>query len=136
MNIDWIIPVLNLYPDAAKEKDYDGKYPLHLARQHGAPLEIIDALLEIYPQAGEKRDNLGRTPKQVADQSEKSAFTPANDALMLVDGPDTANNSNNKNYPDNAVVVCRGNALVRDLPLRLQEDTDALQSYLLNVYTL
>ena len=47
------------YPGAAREKDAEGRLPLHIAALLKAPPETVGALLEAFPEAARVRDGEG-----------------------------------------------------------------------------
>lgn len=120
MNVGWISAVLNVHPDSAKDIDFDGKLPLHLAYQHGASAEVIDMLQKAYPEASQVRDCLGRIPIELApdqqQQQQKETFIPAREVLIL--GKDSMSIPDD----DDGVVVCRRNVLANDLSLEQKEE--------------
>lgn len=71
---------------------------------------------QAYPEIENKRDNFGRFPKELANQSEKSVFTPADKTLILANNVVTNQsynlNAEKKLCADNAVVVCQSDILI------------------------
>lgn len=118
INADWIGAVVKANPSAAKAKDFDGKYPLHLAYQHGATPEIIELILRAYPGAEAERDNRGRTPRDLSSRAEKFMFTPLEQAQILSSHSSPLQSCE---YPDDTVVVCRADMLMRDLTISQQQ---------------
>eukprot|EP00957_Ditylum_brightwellii_P025542 1930977-Ditylum_brightwellii.AAC.1 len=49
--------LLEVWPDAAREKDAFGWTPLHRACEHGAPFEVVAALLKAWPGAVKEKAN-------------------------------------------------------------------------------
>jgi len=63
----------NIDLDNVKNKDKDGKLPLHLALENKATFEVISALLAAYPEAVKEKDKYGRFPLHSAAEN-KATF--------------------------------------------------------------
>lgn len=155
---------------AAKDVNFDGKHPLHLAYQYNLSRDVITLIHDAYPDAINVRDNFGRLPTELfkigifndgtLNEEELGAttgapcgkgsqrrhdlvFTSWNEVSIVhsttanTTKADIANSSstspvtndfndvnNKKHYPDDAVVVCRGDVLMRDLSLGQQPRTN------------
>lgn len=66
---DRVKTLLNAYPAAAKERDNQGRLPLHVAAEAGQPWEALDALIHASPDALSERDDRGLFPFQSAAAS-------------------------------------------------------------------
>ena len=66
-SVDWVTDVLpKITHNAAREKDVEGRLPLHFATWNRAPLEVVDALLKAYPEGARNKDGGGRLPLHMA----------------------------------------------------------------------
>ena len=54
--------LLAAYSEAAKEKDDDGRLPLHVAAGSKASVAVVAALLEAYPEAAKEKGREGNLP--------------------------------------------------------------------------
>ena len=74
--------LLELYPEAAKEKNSDQKVPLHHAAARDAPEAAVRALIRAYPDALKEGDKFGKRPLTYAVQAKEAAFLPFLEADM------------------------------------------------------
>ncbi len=58
--------ILNAYPEAAAEKDYVGRLPLHYAASNNSNLDIVKLIYRTYPEAAKVKDNNGNLPLHYA----------------------------------------------------------------------
>eukprot|EP00951_Prasinocladus_malaysianus_P024650 scaffold213622_cov43-Prasinocladus_malaysianus.AAC.3 len=68
---------------AARERDGSDRLPLHLAAEHGAPVEVVKALLRLYPEAVTKPSGpKGWTPVHCAVAAPEGSGVPALEVLL------------------------------------------------------
>ena len=60
--------VLDNDPEAAGQRDQDGRYPLYYGMENKAPAEAIAAVLAAYPDAAKEKDEDGRTALLLASE--------------------------------------------------------------------
>ena len=60
-------------PEAAKEKDRYGQFPLHYAAEKQASEEVVQALIAAFPEAAQAKDTHGKLPLHWAAGSQASA---------------------------------------------------------------
>ena len=65
--------LLDVYPDAAKEKGYAGYLPFHYAAEKQMDAGAVKAILAAYPDAVKASDRMGALPLHSAASSNKSA---------------------------------------------------------------
>ena len=61
--------ILQANPQAAAEKDVDGRLPLHWVAEQAAPVEVVKVLLEANPQAAAEKDRFGCLPLHLAAEA-------------------------------------------------------------------
>lgn len=54
------------YPGSVKEKDYQGKHPLHYSCENIAPLEVVKFLVQQYPYSFKEIDYQEKLPLHYA----------------------------------------------------------------------
>merc|ERR1739844_47466 len=80
VSVELIRKVLDLYPQAAREVDGNGKTPLHLIVESNKDWECIEAVFSAYPDAINAEDARGKVPLIAA-------------ALFICDGSDDMRSS-------------------------------------------
>lgn len=86
--LDKVWWLLALCPAAAAAPDVDGCLPIHLACQHGRPVEAVEWLLAAAPDTAAAVTAQGDTPLHLA--CEQSPLSPALVRLLLAAAPGTA----------------------------------------------
>eukprot|EP00957_Ditylum_brightwellii_P060381 4584429-Ditylum_brightwellii.AAC.1 len=76
------LTLVEIQPEAAKQKYEYGSMPLHYACCYEAPVEVVDALLHVWPEAAKEKEYYGWMPLHYA--SWKGAPFEVADALLRV----------------------------------------------------
>lgn len=82
LNENWIMvmELLELESHAQEAREpYNGDLPLHMALNHGAPIDIIKAFIGLYPDALSQKDSNGMIPLHVATKAKAE-----NDVLTTI----------------------------------------------------
>ena len=58
---------------AAKEKDNDGRLPLHWAARENTSAEVVKLVYDAHPGAAKEKDNVGKLPRQCALKARQAA---------------------------------------------------------------